>query len=575
MSFRDGFLLVFMLLGGLALFLLGMNMMTEGLRRAVGANLQKLLAKTTRNRFAGLGLGTALGTTIHSGPTIVMLLGFVNAGLMTLEQTIAPILGANIGTTLSMQAVSFKINEYCFVAITAGLIISLATRSPKGKDLGRAFLGFGLLFLGMNLMKDSITPVKDTLALYFQSINGNTLAGVLFGVAVSTILTAIWQSSGATIAIIFALISAGVFKDFSQVFPIVLGSHMGTCITALLSSMGTNIEARRTAIAHLMFNIFNVAVAIAAKPLFFYLIIWTSSDLTHQTANLHTAVMVVGSILILPIAYPFARFVRYVVGSRKPMPESSYLDYDLMEYPERAMVAVISELQRVSRVCADSLRLTAHVILHKFDRSIVSQIKMNEQVIDDIKIATREYLMSMTKKYLSRRQIIMSHHLNHCMTDVERIGDHIDQLCDLSLKRPGAVLDKESFDGLFVLIEKSYEIMAMLIKSMDPNQENFQSAAAEILLTLEEYVQCSKNTKENFLHKVESHEVSSIAALYFKEYVAVLDRMIRHIESIALSQKDEDFWIKHSKLDKKPKKLCKTALCSDIDPDEYLDKLNA
>jgi phosphate:Na+ symporter len=574
MSFREAFLLVFMLLGGLAIFILGMNMMTEGLRKAVGANLQRLLAKTTRNRFAGLGLGTALGTTIHSGPTVVMLLGFVNAGLMTLEQSIAPILGANIGTTLSMQAVSFKINDYCFVAITAGLLISLATRSPKGKDLGRAFLGFGLLFLGMNLMKDAITPVKETLAFYFQSVNGDTLIGTLIGVAISAVLTAVWQSSGATVAIVFALISAGVFKDFSQVFPIVIGSHIGTCITALLSSMGTNIEARRTAIAHLLFNIFNVAVAILLKPFFFYIITSTSSDLTHQAANLHTAVMIVGAALILPFTMPFAKFVRFVTSSSKPLPESSHLDYDLMEYPERSIVAVISELQRVSKICSSSLKLTAKVILHRFDSTTVNQIKMNEQVIDDIKIAIREYLMSMTKKYLSRRQIIMTHYLNRCMIDVERIGDHIDQLCELSLKRPGVLLDKELFDRLFELIEITDNVLSLVTNSMRPEQDNFQSAAEEILEMVKSYRESSTNIKNNFLRKVESHEITSIAALYFKEYVSILDRMIRHVENIALFEKNEDFWIKQSKLNKKPKELCENGICSEIDPDDYLGKLN-
>lgn len=564
--------LIFSILGGLAIFILGMDMMTEGLRNAVGAKLQRLVSKTTGNRFAGLGLGIVLGTTIHSAPTIVMVLGFVNAGLMTLEQAIAPMIGACIGTTLSMQAVSFHINDYCYAAITFGLILSIAFRNSKGKDIGRTLLGFGLLFLGMNVMSDSITPHKQVLSHYLQGIHGNTLSGLLIGVLISALLTAIWQSSGATIAIIIALVNSGIFTEFYQVYPIVLGSHIGTCTTSLLSSIGTNIEARRAAMANLFFNLINVALAIVAKPLFDYIIPLTSSDLVHQTVNLHTAVMVFAAIFIIPFAYVYARAVRFILRSSTPMPEMSYLDYQLLEYPERAIVAVVSELRRVSKVCAQSLHMTAHVIFNKFDRSNVTQIKNNELVIDGVKQAIREYLTSMTKKYLSRRQIILSDCLNHCISDIERIGDHIDRLCDLSVNRPKDALDKESFDDLFTLYEKSQQLLGMLVESMNPEQDNFHEAADSILNAREEYLKCSLRVNENFTRKVVSHEVSPIGALYFNEYLSTLYRLIGHIDSIANIQKDEDFYIKRTKLNKKSKLLDKIATAA-VDPTQYLEKI--
>lgn len=571
-------MLLFTLLGGLALFIFGMNLMTEGLKRSLGPKLQRLLSKTTRNKYAGFALGSGLGSIIHSAPTIVMLLGFVNAGLMTLEQTIAPMLGANIGTTLSMQAVSFKINEYCYVAITSGLVVSLISQNPKFKDLGRSLLGFGLLFLGMNVMSQSIIPHKAVLSQYMQGIDGITLQGVIVGTLVSAALTAIWQSSGATIAITFAMITSGVFTQFSQVYPIVLGAHIGTCITALLSSIGTNIEARRSAISHLVFNVFNVVLAILLKPFFFFLIPLTSSDLLRQTANLHTIVMIFAAICILPIAYPYAKLIRKLIPSQTPAPESSHLDYQLMEYPERAIVAVIKELQRVTKVCSQSLYLTAHVLVSHFDKETVATIKRNETMVDDIKLAIREYLLSMTQKYLSRRQMIMSQHLNRCITDIERIGDHIDQLCDLSLKRhksSNAFIDKDSFDQLFLLYEKAIRILSLVIDSLNPDHPNFQEAAATILKTRDEYIQCSIETKEKFMKKVESHEVSSIAALYYNESVTVLDRMLRHIKSIALAQKHDDFWIKHSKLNKKTKFIHTSSTSSQVNMTDYIEKLRS
>jgi phosphate:Na+ symporter len=284
--------------------------------------------------------------------------------------------------------------------------------------------------------------------------------------------------------------------------------------------------------------------------------------------------MIIATIVIIPFTYQYAKFIRFIVPSKKTPPEPSYLDYQVMEYPERAIVAVIRELQRISRVCAHSLYLTTHVVLGKFDRNTVLKIKTNEQVVDDIKIATREYLANMTKKYLSRRQIIMSHHLNKCITDIERVGDHIDELCDLSLKSPKSELDKESLEGLFALHQKSQRVLALVIKSLTPENENFQESALAVLNARDEYIECSIDINQKFIQKVEKHDVSSLAALYYKEYISVMDRMIRHIESIAFAQKHEDFWIKRSKLDKKPDKVEKTNIYN-VDTTDYIDKLQA
>ena len=160
MTGNDIFFLVFAVLGGLALFIFGMNIMCDGLRKAAGQGLRTILARTTRNRWTGVGLGGLLGTIVHSSATTVMLVGFVNAGLMTLEQTIPPILGANIGTTISMQAISFKLGAYSFFAIAVGFILHMAAPNPTAKQFGRAIMGFGILFLGMNVMSEAIKPHK-------------------------------------------------------------------------------------------------------------------------------------------------------------------------------------------------------------------------------------------------------------------------------------------------------------------------------------------------------------------------------------------------------------------------------
>lgn len=578
MTGRDIFMLAFTVLGGLSLFIFGMGIMTDGLRKAAGERLRVVLGRTTRNRLAGLGLGTTLGTLVQSSATTVMLVGFVNAGLMSLEQTVAPMLGANIGTTLSMQFVSLKLGDYCFVAIACGLILSFAGTNRAMRDCGRSLLGFGLLFLGMNVMSDAIKPHRAELAPILQSIDGSTLGGTLRGLLIAAALTGIWQSSGATIGICFALISAGVFTGLHQVFPIVLGAHIGTCVTALLGSIGTNVEARRSAVSNLLFNILNVGLAVAVRPFLLRTIPLTTPDLIHQTANLHTAAMLMCAIPLLPFARWYAAFVRLIVPSRGLRPEPSYLDTTVRAYPEQALVAAIRELQRVTRICTRSLHLAAHVLLFDYNRKTLQKIKRNEVIVDEIKRAMREYLGTLARHYLSRRQTVLVQHIDRCITEIERIGDHIDSIADVSVKRkdnPSALVDQESLGWLVDLYKQAERVLQLVIESLNPDVDNFQSAAGTILAARDAYAANSLVTRNAFAEKVVEHAVTPLAALYFAEYVASLDRIVRHAKVIALAQKHPDFWIKRKKLRRQAEDVAELVPPDPVDPHDYLDKLQA
>jgi phosphate:Na+ symporter len=578
LSGKELFFLIFAVAGGLALFILGMNIMTDGLRHAAGTRLRKILTGAGRNRIAGIGLGTVLGTLVQSSATSVMLVGFVNAGLMSLESSIAPILGANIGTTFSMQAISFKLGAYCYAAIALGFLFQMGGPSERARALGQAVVGFGLLFLGMNTMSDAIAPHKEILRPLLAGIHGNNLPNLLTGIGLSLGLTAIWQSSGATIGMCYALTTAGVITSFDQVFPIVLGAHIGTCATALLGSIGTHIDARRCAFAHLFFNLIACGLAVAAAPLFFKLIPYTSSDLVRQTANFHTAVQLIFGLLFLPFTAYHARLTRLLVPSRKPPPEPSYLDDELLARPEQAIYAAIRELQRVTRVCSRSFRLVADVMLFKYSRSTVQRIKLNENVVDEIKRAMKDYLAKMTSRYLSRRQAILIQHLDRCIVDLERIGDHIDEVCDLSLKREGvpeALVDQESFNRLFALYEAAAHIVHLVAMSLDPDHTDFQSTAETILKARDAYVQLSMDAKATFSDKVVSRTVTPIAGMYYTEYIAAFDRIVKHSKSIALAQKQPQFWIKRKKLERIVNEAPRVQPPALVDPHDYLDRLQS
>ncbi len=578
MEGSDIFFLVFAVLGGLALFIFGMSVMTDGLRSGIGSRLRDILKRTTANRLAGITLGSVLGLLIHSSGTSVMLVGFVNAGLMSLLQSIAVILGANIGTTISMQAISFRLGDYAFFIIAVGFIIKMAIPDPRIKQFGLAVLGFGMLFLGMNIMSEAVTPHRDTLAPLLEGISAETVRGMVLGVLLATAITSIVQSSGATIGMCFALIQAGVFTSIEQTFPIVLGAHLGTCATALLSSIGANIQARRCAFSHLAFNIFNVILALIAQRFFLWLIPLTSDDVLRQTANMHTAVMLVAALVLLPITPRFMQFIMFVVRSRKPVPQPSFLDDGLLAYPEKALSASIQELQRVARICARSLMISAETVFIKHDKRIVSEIKMNERVINEVKISMKDYLTRLTNRYLSKRQAILIQHIDRCMIDLERIGDHIDALCDLSLRRkksPDALVDRESLDLLFDLYARALKIFRVVIESLNPEKGEFQKVAEKILRMRDEYVLLSLNTKAAFTDKVAQRTITPLAGFYISEYIAGLDRIVKHSKSIALAERQPQFWIKRKKLDRQAAKAPDYARPVLVNSHDFLDRLQS
>ena len=571
-------LLIFAVLGGLGLFIFGMSIMSDSLKVVAGAGLRTLLSKATANRFAGLALGTALGFLVHSSAASVMLVGFINAGLMSLAQAIPPMLGTNLGTSLSMQLVSFRLADYCFVGIALGIIIQMVVPNTRAKALGRVLIGFGLLFLGMKTMSEAIAPHREWLRQYLVDIDGHTLSGRLMGVGLALLLTSIIQSSGAVIGMSFALSSAGVFDSLWEVYPIVIGAQIGTCATAMLGSIGTNIEARRAAAGNLLTNIINGMVSILLAPLWIPLFEHTSTDLVRQTANTHTLLMIQNCLIFTPVIPLYARLVQKIVPSRTPPPEPSHLLPELMEYPEQAICACIRELQRVARLCSKSLRLAGQTILFSHSSQDIQTIRLNEQSVNEIKLAMKGYLSNLSRRYLSKRQAILIQHIDRCMIDLERIGDHVETICDLSLRRqkvPEAVVNKESFDTAFRLYENATHLFKLVIDSLDPDKENIQEIAQQILLARDNYVLASMSTRSMFTDNVSQRAITPIAGIFFSEYIAALDRIVKHSKSIALAEKQPQFWIKRTKLGKHVDMAPEPELQKLVDPKDYLSRLQA
>ena len=572
------FFLIFSVLGGLALFILGMGIMSDGLRVAAGPGLRTLLAKATANRFAGLALGTLLGFLVHSSAASVMLVGFLNAGLMSLAQAVAPMLGTNLGTSLSMQLVSFRLADYCYVGIVAGLLVQMAAPNPRAKSVGRALVGFGLLFLGMQTMSAAIAPHRDLLRQYLTAIDGRTLPGRLLGVGLAFALTAIIQSSGATIGMAFALADAGVFDSLWQTYPVVIGAQIGTCATALLGSIGTGIDSRRAAAGNLLTNVVNALVSILLAPLWVPLFAATSPDLVRQTANTHTLLMVQNCLIFMPVIPLYAVLLRKLLPSRTPPPEPSHLQPALLEYPEQAIAACLRELRRVARLCLHSLRLSGQTILFSHGPKDVQTIHLNEQAVNEIKLAMKDYLARLARRRLSKRQAILAQHIDRCMSDLERIGDHVETLCTLSLRRqkaPEALVDADSFARFFTLFESTLHVLRQVAASFDPDRDDIPELARQILQFRDEHARASLDVRTLFNEKVARREITPVAGIFFSEYLAALDRIVRHCRNIALSEQQPQFWIKRSKLDRRMDLAPAPASPPLVDPQDFLARLES
>ena len=306
------------LLGGLALFLYGMTSMSEGLKNAAGAKMQGILSKVTSIPILGILVGTLVTLVIQSSSaTTVMVVSFVNAGLMNLTQAISVILGANIGTTITAQLIAFNLSDYFFIFIIVGFLLDFISKNSVIKYIGQFSLGFGILLMGLSFMSSSMEPLKDspTFMQLIVEYGDITIIGFLIGM----LLTMILQSSSATIGILIAL-SFNNLMPLETAIAVVLGLNVGTCATTLLASIGTTISAKRAAIAHLIFNITGAVLCMLILPWFTELIefITPTDSLAVEIANAHTVFNIINTVIFYPFVGKLAAFVKKILTDNTP-----------------------------------------------------------------------------------------------------------------------------------------------------------------------------------------------------------------------------------------------------------------
>ena len=352
--------IVFGLVGGLGLFLLGIHMMGEGLQGAAGKRLRKILQNVTKNPLSGILTGASITAIIQSSSaTTVMAVGFVNAGLISFFQSIGILMGASIGTTVTAQIIAFRIDEYALPAIGLGLALSLFAKRRVTKNAGRALLGFGLLFLGLTIMKDATHFLKGSKSIetFFINLSDNRLLGIFAGM----LITMIVQSSSATVGLTMALAMGGLI-ELDGAIALVLGDNIGTCITAYLASIGTSVSARRTAIAHVFLKVVGVLIFLPFLSLYTGLIQHTSVSIGRQVANAHLFFNCINTAVFFPFIRPFSKFIKRIVPGQEFFAEAGpkYLEKHLLNTPSIAIQQVRLELVRMLRM----VRACAKIKLH-------------------------------------------------------------------------------------------------------------------------------------------------------------------------------------------------------------------
>ena len=418
----DVLALVFNLLGGLGLFIYGMKLMGEGLQKTAGHSLKTILSRLTNNRVLGLGVGTFITSIIQSSTaTSVMVIGFVNAGLMSLIQAIPIMFGANIGTTMTAQLIAFKVTDYALPIIAFGVALLFLGRHKKINELGVAILGFGILFFGLNLMATGVQPLSESLVIQkaFTDLGENVLLGILVGI----IATVILQSSSVTTGMILAFASSGLL-DLSAAMPLVLGAHIGTTSTAVLVSIGGTLSAKRTALSHVLFNVIGTLIALPLIPAFTWLVTSSTGDLLRQIANYHSFVHIFNALIFIWFVPAYGKLIERLIPGHDETLERGpkYIHKDLLNSPALAVEAVHKEIVRVLSLVTEMTAQATHAFLNK-SRIDVKNVTRTEDVVDELYEEVTEYLVKITEKEISSREAIMLPSLLKGITDMERIGD--------------------------------------------------------------------------------------------------------------------------------------------------------
>jgi phosphate:Na+ symporter len=472
--------IAFGLLGGLAIFIYGMNMMSECLQKAAGEKMRSILALLTKNPVMGV-LAGALTTAVlqSSSATTVMAIGFVSAGFMNLPQAISIIIGANIGTTMTAQIIAFKLSDYIYAIIFVGFIISFLVKSEKVKNIGQTIFAFGLLFLGIETMGSVMKPLADSPV--FTEMIARVSDVPILGVAVGTLMTLVVQSSSATVAVLQNFASQAGPDGVTSVIglagaiPILFGDNIGTTITAVLASIGQTKDAKRTAVAHCVFNISGTFLFIWFVGPFAKLIQMISPKgpeievISRQIANAHTIFNCVMTLVWVPLIWLMVKIVmRIIPDGRKEqysLSEPLYLDEKLLGQPTAALQLVAKEVLHCSEIVRDMIRQTREALKNE-EKKEIEDVHCKLDAVKSLHARITQYLTDLfASGSLNEEQASQSAGIMYVLSDVDRMG----------------ILCGEVAGGIKEKMEKKYKYSKEAMKDLGKSLELIETMYSEVL----------------------------------------------------------------------------------------------
>jgi len=532
------------LAGGLSLFLFGMQVMSEGIEKAAGAKMRSILEFFTTNRFTGMLVGLFFTAVIQSSSACTALVvAFVNSGLMNLNQAVGVILGANIGTTVTSQLVSFNLSEYAPAIALVGVVCLLFIKKPFVKKIGEILIGFGVLFMGLSNMKDAMSGIKEMPAVMdvFASLTSPLIA-ILLGTAVTTVV----QSSSVTVSITLLLASQGLL-DLPICFYIILGCNIGACSTAMLASLSGNKNAKRAALIHLLFNVIGtiimfIVLQFAMDPIANGIRYISNGDMGRCVANAHTIFKIFQVIILFPfgkglvkLTYLFVPGEDEKIGYRANM-QLKYIGGKNIFSPATAVVEVTKELDRMATLASENLNRAMNALV-TLDEDDIKEAYEVEKNINFLNQEITKYLVKISQTNLPVEDAKSIGALFHVVNDIERIGDHAENVADAAVQRKEEHIDfsPEAWHEMGEMLDLVNKLFRYSVEMFLHADESHMQDVTTLEQSIDEK---ERELQHNHVERVAKGECTAEAGAMFSDLVSGLERVGDHATNIAFCMLD-------------------------------------
>jgi len=534
------------MIGGLALFLFGMNELSEGLEKMAGGKMESILKKVTSKRLMGLLLGCVVTAVIQSSSAVtVMLVGLVNSGIMQLSQAIGVTMGSNIGTTITAWVLSLtgidssnvfinllKPANFSPLIAFAGVILIMVGKKPKHKDIGKICIGFAVLMYGMTMMSDAVKGLSDVPEFVnILTFFSNPVMGVLVGM----VFTAIIQSSSASVGVLQALSMTGAIT-YGAAIPIIMGQNIGTCVSALIASVGTSKNARRVSVVHVLFNTIGTVVCLTAWLIADGIIDFAFTDTAvepFEIAVIHSIFNVVTTVLLFPFAGLLEKLARLIIRDAKEEEAVILLDDRLMTVPSFAVAKAESVTGEMASLAKKSVR-SAVGLLDRYDEKTAKAVEEMEDKIDRYEDELGTYLVKLSKKEINENDSKKISKILHTINDFERIGDHASNILDTAkeMHEKKISFSQDAKDELENLNDAITEILSITVKSF----KNDDIELAEIVEPLEEVIdEIIDHVKSHHIDRLTKGECTIELGFILSDMLTNYERISDHCSNIAVA----------------------------------------